>query len=140
MGGCLDERMDGWKDGRNDGWMYMWMEGWIDEWMDSWMDAGWMGGCMNGRIDGWVGGRIDGGVGVWMDVSISIIIYVHSGNGFSFLEEHIILLKYFVKFSNYIKVITLTISQFMQQTNIYCYSFQHKVVKENCKENIEFIL
>lgn len=28
----------------------------------------------------------------------------------------------------------------MQQTNIYCYSFQHKVVKENCKENIEFIL
>ena len=111
MGRCVDERIGGWKDGKNDGWMYMWMEGWIDVQMDSWMDAGWLSGCMDGRIDGWIG--------VWMDVSISIIIYVHSGNGFSFLEEHIILLKYFVKFSNYIKVITLTISQFMQQTNIY---------------------
>ena len=58
------------------------MDGWMDGWMDEWMDG-------------------------WMDVSTSSVMYVHSGNGFSFLEEHIILLKYFVKFSNWIVINTL---------------------------------
>lgn len=56
---------------------------------------------------------MNGWMGRWMVVSILIAMYVPSGNGFSFLEEYIVLLKYSVKFSNWIKVITLMSSQFI---------------------------
>lgn len=70
---------------------------------------------MIGRwMDGWDDGqRMNGWMGRWMVVSILIAMYVPSGNGFSFLEEYIVLLKYSVKFSNWIKVITLMSSQFI---------------------------